>query len=118
MQVDIVQLKGRPTMFEYRTASAIDPGPFASPRSWVTSAPLPGRVRLDAIDLLRGLVMVLMALDHTRDFFAAAGFNPRDVNDPALFLTRWVTHSCAPVFVFLAARPLSSMARAAGRCAR
>jgi uncharacterized membrane protein len=60
------------------------------------------RVRLDSIDLLRGLVMILMVLDHTRDFVGTSAMNPRDVHEPTLFLTRWITHFCAPVFIFLA----------------
>jgi uncharacterized membrane protein len=61
-------------------------------------------VRLPAIDLLRGLVIVLMALDHTRDFFFLSRIAPEDVAHatPGLFWTRWITHLCATVFVLLA----------------
>lgn len=63
-----------------------------------------GRARLDSIDLLRGLVMVVMALDHVREYFQDVRFSPTDLaaTTPAYFWTRWVTHFAAPVFVLLA----------------
>jgi uncharacterized membrane protein len=64
------------------------------------------RYRIDSIDFLRGLVMVIMALDHTRDFFHEPAWREDPLNlsttTPILYFTRWITHLCAPIFVFLA----------------
>jgi len=62
--------------------------------------------RIQSLDILRGLVMVIMALDHTRDYVhaAAMAFQPEDLSrtTAAIFMTRWITHFCAPVFMLLA----------------
>src|SRR6188472_1714358 len=69
--------------------------------------------RLDAIDMVRGLVIVIMAIDHVRDsFMIAAEQDPMANANIAvgLFLTRWITHFCAPVFVLLAGTSAGLMA--------
>ncbi|TGE25035.1 DUF1624 domain-containing protein [Hymenobacter aquaticus] len=77
----------------------------AALESEVVSAP--GRAgstpRVQAVDVVRGLVMVIMALDHVRDFWSSTAIRPEDLTQAsgALFFTRWITHFCAPTFVFL-----------------
>src|SRR5262249_35864523 len=69
-------------------------------------SPIKPRSRLQSLDALRGLVMILMALDHVRDFFhtGAMSFSPTDLTKTTaiLFFTRWITHFCLPVFMFSA----------------
>ena len=58
--------------------------------------------RIEGIDIVRGVAMILMALDHTRDFLGV-GANPVDLatTTTPLFFTRWITHFCAPTFFLL-----------------
>ena len=61
------------------------------------AANVPTRERIASLDIIRGAVMVLMAIDHVRVFAGVPTNGP-----PAVFFTRWVTHFCAPGFIFLA----------------
>ncbi|UQA55281.1 DUF1624 domain-containing protein [Polyangium aurulentum] len=77
----------------------------APPAANVDAAPLAAAPRVESVDVLRGIVMVIMALDHVRDFVGPGvpghGIDVEKLGAP-LFLTRWITHFCAPVFVLLA----------------
>jgi uncharacterized membrane protein len=77
-------------------------GPSVEARSGTLSGMM--SPRLDSIDLLRGLVMVIMALDHARHYFTIVRFSPVNLDETTVahFFTRWLTHVCAPAFVFLA----------------
>jgi len=88
------------------TVQSYDSGALAQARPLEVGVPaLTARQpRLASIDQMRGLVIALMALDHVRDYFSNAAFDATDLRHttPALFFTRWITHYCAPTFIFLA----------------
>lgn len=69
----------------------------------ITGATRPARFRIESVDVLRGIIMIVMALDHVREFVGTPGINPTDLSSTttAMFFTRWITHFCAPVFFLL-----------------
>jgi len=83
-------------------SSAFAPVGTVAPRDSPPRTAPPARV--SSIDIVRGAVMVVMALDHVRDWVTDLRFQPEDLSrsSAALFATRWVTHFCAPTFFFLA----------------
>ncbi len=88
---------------ETETITFVKPkAPVVKPKA---PAPPSPKHRIESIDILRGLIMLIMALDHVRDFFhpAIAANDPTNLatTTPILFFTRWITHFCAPLFIFL-----------------
>ena len=88
-------------------------------QSRIGVAPSLVRQRDDSLDMARGLIVALMALDHVRMYFTAAQFDPVDIERTtlAIFLTRWATHLCAPGFFFLAGFGAALFASQAGKTA-
>ena len=93
-----------PGILQWRMPQSLKRANSSFGRSTEVPAPATGSRRVTVVDVLRGLVMVLMPLDHTREFFTNYAGNPLDPQHTTflLYLTRWITHLCAPVFVFLA----------------
>lgn len=85
------------------SSTPFDAAPIADARRAAATV-AHARTRLQSIDVVRGLVMVLMTLDHVRHYFTNAHFDPLApaLTSGALYVTRWITHLCAPTFVFLA----------------
>src|SRR6266852_2645099 len=84
------------------STTVVEPPQIATPTSAV--AGLLRSDRIVSVDLMRGIVMVIMALDHLRDYFSYLTFPPEALARTYgwLFFTRWITHFCAPTFFFLA----------------
>src|SRR3979490_2218983 len=94
-----------------------NPTAIAATQSPTITLPNRRAYRLEAIDILRGLAIFIMALDHVRDFFLL-GTEQDPMANPhitaGLFATRWITHFCAPVFVLLAGVSAGLMAARKG----
>jgi uncharacterized membrane protein len=78
--------------------------PVSPPATSAAAVERPQAARIRGLDVLRGLVIVLMVIDHVRFFLSSARFDPTDPVETttALFFTRWITHFCAPAFMLLA----------------
>ena len=96
---------------DQQTMAISQPGAVGDINSQVLSAG-----RITSIDLMRGIVMIVMLIDHVHHFYGWAAYDPTDLGNatPAQFLTRWITHFCAPAFMFLAGTSAWLYARNSG----